>query len=282
MESMTELAWIEHLRRRIPAAHGELVLGIGDDCAIYRPRGAREDLLLTTDLMIEGVHFRREDTSPAFIGHKCLARGLSDIAAMGGEPKLCLVSLAIPKTWVRHVDDFYRGLLRLARQTGTQVAGGDLSTADRIAIDIVVCGAVTKGMALRRDGAKPGEAVYVSGALGRSARRGYRVRPVPRLSLGRSLRGRASACMDLSDGLSIDLYRMCEASGVSTRLEHVPVAAGATLEQALHGGEDYELLYTGPVGLPGIRVGRVVSLDPAALITFRDAPLLPAGYDHFA
>ena len=142
---MTEYQWIEHLRRRIPVAHGELVLGIGDDCAIYRPRGANEDLLLTTDLMIEGVHFRREEVSPAFIGHKSLARGLSDIAAMGGEPKFCLVSLAIPKTWQRHVDEFYRGLLRLARQSGTQVAGGDLSKANRIAVDIIVCGAVKKG-----------------------------------------------------------------------------------------------------------------------------------------
>ncbi len=279
---MTEYQWIEHLRRRIPVAHGELVLGIGDDCAIYRPRGANEDLLLTTDLMIEGVHFRREEVSPAFIGHKSLARGLSDIAAMGGEPKFCLVSLAIPKTWQRHVDEFYRGLLRLARQSGTQVAGGDLSKANRIAIDIIVCGAVKKGTALRREGATPGDTIYVSGALGRSAARGYRLRPVPRLQLGRSLRGRASACMDLSDGLSIDLYRMCEASGVSARLEEVPVATGATLEQALHGGEDYELLYTGPAGLPGIVVGRVTGLDPAALITFRDYPLLPRGHDHFA
>lgn len=278
---MTELEWIERLRRRIPRADGELVLGIGDDCAIFRPRGAREDLLLTTDLMIEGVHFRREEASPAFIGRKSLARGLSDVAAMGGEPKLCLVSLAIPKTWMRHVDDFYRGLLRLARQTGTQVAGGDLSSADRIMIDIIVCGAVAKGMALRRDGAKPGEAIYVSGALGNSARRAYRLQPVPRLRLGRSLRGRASACIDLSDGLSTDLYRMCEASGVSARLEHVPVAPGATLEQALHGGEDYELLYTGPAGLPGILIGRVTGLDPAALIMYHDDPLLPAGYDHF-
>src|SRR3954452_15338014 len=278
---MTELEWIEHLRRLIPAVHGELVLGIGDDCAIYRPPGAREDLLLTTDLTIEGVHFRREDTSPAFIGHKSLARGLSDIAAMGGEPKLCLVSLAIPKTWVRHVDDFYRGLLRLARQTGTQLAGGDLSSADRIMIDIIVCGAVTKGMALRRDGAKPGEAIYVSGALGRSAKRGYRLRPVPRLQLGRSLRGQASACMDLSDGLSIDLYRMCEASGVSARLEHVPVSTGASLEQALHGGEDYELLYTGPAGLPGIPIGFVTD-GPPGCVSLDGHLLAPDGYDHFA
>jgi thiamine-monophosphate kinase len=279
---MTELEWIEHLRRRVPPVQGELVLGIGDDCAIYRPRGAREDLLMTTDLMIERVHFRREQVSPAFIGHKSLARGLSDIAAMGGEPKFCLVSLAVPKTWMRHVDDFYRGLLRLARQTGTQVAGGDLSNSDRILIDIIVCGAVKRGMALRRDGATPGDTIYVSGPLGRAARRGYRLQPMPRLQLGRSLRGRASACMDLSDGLSIDLYRMCEASGVSARLDHVPVAAGATLDQALHGGEDYELLYTGPAGLPGTEVGRVIGLDPAALITFRGDPLLPAGYDHFA
>jgi thiamine-monophosphate kinase len=278
---MNELEWIDHFRRRIPVAKGELVLGIGDDCAIYRPRGAREDLLLTTDLMIEGVHFRK-DASPAFIGHKCLARGLSDIAAMGGEPKFCLISLAIPKTWQRHVDEFYRGLLRLARESNTQVAGGDLSKAERIAIDIIVCGAVARGKALRRDGAMPGDAIYVSGALGRAAARGYRVKPVPQLQLGRSLRGRASACMDLSDGLSIDLYRMCEASGVSARLDEVPVAKGATLEQALHGGEDYELLYTGRAGLPGMLIGRVTSLDPAALITFRDCPLAPRGHDHFA
>src|SRR3954453_8073087 len=155
---MTELEWIEHLRRRIPVAKGELLLGIGDDCAIFRPRGAREDMLLTTDLMIEGVHFR-EGASPAFLGHKSLARGLSDIAAMGGEPKLCLVSLAIPKTWQRNVDEFYRGLFRLARQSNTQLGGGDTSRADRIAIDIIVCGAVKRGMALRRDGAAPGESI---------------------------------------------------------------------------------------------------------------------------
>src|SRR3954451_18995982 len=152
MNRMSEVETIERLRRRVPAVHGELVLGIGDDCAVYRPRGAREDLLLTTDLMVEGVHFHREDASPAFIGHKSLARGLSDIAAMGGEPKFCLVSLAIPKTWQRHIDEFYRGLLRLARQSNTQVAGGDLAKADRIAVDIIVCGAVKKGKALRRDG----------------------------------------------------------------------------------------------------------------------------------
>ena len=279
---MNELQWIEHLRRRIPVAHGDLVLGIGDDCAIYRPRGSGEDLLITADLMIEGVHFRREQVSPSFIGHKSLARGLSDIAAMGGEPKFCLISLAIPKTWQRHVDEFYRGLLQLARKSNTQVAGGDLAKADQITVDIIVIGAVKKGKALRRDGAAPGDSIYVSGPLGRSAARGYRLKPMPRLELGRSLCGRASACMDLSDGLSIDLYRLCEASDVSARIDEVPVATGATLDHALHGGEDYELLYTGPAGLPGIAIGRVVGLDPAALITFRNHPLLPHGHDHFA
>jgi thiamine-monophosphate kinase len=200
---------------------------------------------------------------------------------MGADPRFCLVSLGVPEMWLRHLDEFYRGLLSLAKKTGTQLAGGDLSRADRIVVDIVVCGAAPRGTALRRDGAKPGDMLYVSGSLGRSAARGYRVRPVPRLERGRSLRRRASACMDLSDGLSIDLYRMCEASGVSASIEYVPVAPGATVEQALHGGDDYELLYTGPAGLPGIVLGRITGLDPAALITFRDRPLLPQGYDHF-
>ena len=278
---MNEVEWIEHLRRRIPGASGELVLGIGDDCAVYRPRGAREDLLFTTDATIEGTHFRRDEVSASFIGHKSLARALSDIAAMGGEPRFCLVALAAPRSWVRHVDEFYRGLLKLARETGTLVAGGDLSSAKQIVVAITTCGAVPRGAALRRDGAKPGDRIYVSGALGGAAARGYRVKPVPQIRAGRALRGRATACMDVSDGLAMDLRRMCEASGVSASLEEVPVARGATAEQALYGGEDYELLYTGPAGLPGIEIGRVTGRDRAAPVRLRGRAIAPRGYDHF-
>src|SRR5206468_1153353 len=147
-----------------------LVLGIGDDCAIFRPPGARDDLLFTTDLLIEDVHFRRETHRAAEIGHKALARGLSDIAAMGGDPRFCLVSLALAH-WAAQdwIDGFYRGLLRLAKRYGCALAGGDLARAERLTCDIVVCGAVPKGRALRRDGARPGDAIFVSGKLGGSA-----------------------------------------------------------------------------------------------------------------
>jgi thiamine-monophosphate kinase len=277
-----------------------LVLGIGDDCAIYRPRGSREDLLFTTDLLIEDVHFRRATHRAEDVGWKCLARGLSDIAAMGGEPRFCLVSLAVAE-WAdaRWVDGFYRGLLRLARREKTALAGGDLARAAQVTCDIVVCGAVPRGSALRRDSARAGNAIYVSGALGGSALglakgagRAWKrhARPEPRLALGRFVREelRATAAMDLSDGLSIDLRRMCETSGLKAEIGIPPIYRGATLEQALHGGEDYELLFTVPAranvpmefeGLPLTRIG---VMRRGAGVTLDGAPLAALGWDHFA
>jgi thiamine-monophosphate kinase len=172
-----------------------LNLGIGDDCAIYRPRGGSEDLLFTTDMLLEDIHFRRATHPPEDVGHKALARGLSDIAAMGGSPRFCLLSLAIPR-WADQawVDGFYRGFLRLAHRTATPLAGGDLASAERLACDVIVCGAVPRGQALLRAGAKPGDGIYVSGKLGGSAlglatgrgRASKRhLRPEPRLALGR-------------------------------------------------------------------------------------------------
>lgn len=257
-----------------------LVKGIGDDCAIYRPR-AGEDLLFTTDLFIEDVHFRRRDHDAAVLGHRALARSLSDIAAMGGTPRFCLVSLALPG-WAdeKWFAGFYRGLKNLAAETGTAVAGGDLSHAGKLVCDVMVCGSVAKGKALRRDGAKTGDAVYVSGPLG-----GWRNRKeiVPRLDIGQKLIGRATACMDVSDGLSLDLHRLTKASGVGAVLDRgLPVLEGATLDQALHDGEDYELLFTAPprVRVPGHRIGTIVN-DRAGRATFMGLPLKPQGYDHF-
>src|ERR1017187_10286053 len=283
-----------------PAPASSLVLGIGDDCAIYRPRGSREDLLFTTDLLIEDVHFRRATHSPEDVGWKCLARGLSDIAAMGGEPRFCLVSLAIAEgADARWVDGFYRGLLRLARRENTALAGGDFGRAATVTCDNVVCGAVPRGCALRRDGARAGNAIYVSGALGGSAMglakgagKAWKrhVRPEPRLALGRFVREqlRATAAMDLSDGLSIDLRRMCEASGLKAEIGMPPVYAGATPEQALHGGEDYELLFTMParVEVPmefeGLRLTRIGVMRRGAGVEMNGAPLAALGWDHFA
>jgi thiamine-monophosphate kinase len=264
-----------------PTARGRgLMKGIGDDCAIYRPR-AGEDLLYTTDLFIEDVHFRRGDGDAPSLGRRALARSLSDIAAMGGTPRFCLVSLALPP-WVdeKWFGGFYRGLKALATETGTAVAGGDLSHAPQLVCDVMICGTVAKGRALRRDGAKPGDAIYVSGPLGGWTRRRE---IVPRLDIGRRLIGKATACMDLSDGLSLDLHRLARASGAGATLDRgLPVLEGATLEQALHDGEDYELLYTAPprVRVPGHRIG-TISKDRPGRVTFMGLPLKPGGYDHF-
>ncbi len=272
-----------------------MVMGIGDDCAIFHPRGASEDLLFTTDMLIEGTHFLRETHTAADVGWKALARGLSDIAAMGGEPRFCLVSLALaPWTGSRWVDGFYDGLMKLASREAAPLAGGDLSHAERVMCDIVVCGAVPRGRALRRDGARPGDAIYVSGALGgaalRLAKRRKPARPEPRLALGRFLREKlhATAAMDLSDGISLDLRRMCLASNTAADIETPPRYRGATLEQALHGGEDYELLFTvrdGRVpaqfaGLPLTRIGTMRKGSPGA-VNLHGTPLAPLGYDHF-
>jgi len=299
---MTERAITEKLRRLAVAPPGSpLVAGIGDDCAIYRPRGAREDMLFTTDLLIEDTHFRRATHGAADVGWKALARGLSDIAAMGGEPRFCLVSLAVAE-WCdgRWVDGFFSGLLGLAKRAGATLAGGDLARGAKVACDIVVSGAVARGRALRRDGARTGDEIYVSGALGGSAlglatRRGQawrrHLRPEPRLELGRFLgqRLRATAAMDVSDGLSLDLERMCRASKLAAEIGAPPVFRGATLEQALHGGEDYELLFTlrpgtrvpasfGGVALTRIGIMRTGRVGEVRLDGRRLAPL---GYDHF-
>jgi len=280
---MNELALIAKIRKQ--AARGPQVnLGIGDDCAIFRPR-AGVDLLFTSDQMIEDVHFKR-DQAPASVGQRALARNLSDIAAMGGEPHFCLVSLAVPaELGHKWISAFYRGLMNLARRTGTALAGGDLAHANKIYCDVMVCGSVPGGKALLRSGARPGDALYVSGRLGKTHFDKHWKRPIqPRLALGKTLRGLATSCMDISDGLSLDLHRLCLESGVAAEVERVPIVRGATLESALHGGEDYELLFTLPPRKSPPRgttlIGKIMKGKPGA-VTFQGKPLAPRGYDHF-
>lgn len=302
VERETEIGRIDRIRRLAGSPRGPgIVLGIGDDCAIFRQRGASEDLVFTTDMLIEDVHFTRVTHRPQDAGWKALARGLSDIAAMGAEPRFCLVSLALPDRMPsRWLNDFYRGLLSLARRENTILAGGDLGRGGKVMCDIVVCGQAPRGQALRRDGAGAGDGLYVSGALGGSAlgfstRKGKawkrHLKPEPRIALGRFLRERvrATAAMDLSDGLSLDLRRLCLASRLSAAIGAPPVFPGASLEQALHGGEDYELLFAAGArskvpgsfeGLPLTRIGTMRTGRPGAV--FLDgAPLPPLGYDHF-
>jgi thiamine-monophosphate kinase len=279
----SELEWIARIQAKAGRiASPGLRLGIGDDCAIFRPR-AGEDLLFTTDLLVEDVHFRRVTHSARDIGHKALARGLSDIAAMGGEPRFALLSLAVAE-WAddRWLDGFFSGFFALARKWKTALAGGDLGRSDKLTCDIVVCGAVPRGQALRRDGAKPGNIIYISGRLGRPWAK--HLRPIPRIPLGLQLRGRATAAMDLSDGLALDLHRLALASTTAAEIDRVPVVAGSTLDQALYGGEDYELLFTLPPRAKppagAFRIGRMVK-GPAGSIRLGGEPIEPRGWDHF-
>jgi thiamine-monophosphate kinase len=261
---------------KLPRRHRNLILGIGDDAAIYRPK-SNEDLVFTTDLFIEGVHFK-SSSDAGDVGRRALARSLSDIAAMGARPQFCLVSLALPREATEQwISDFFSGLLDLAKQTKTALAGGDLSDAEFFTADVMICGSVPRGKALRRDGARPGDSIYVSGPLG-----GWRHREsiTPRLAEGRQLLGKATACMDISDGLALDLHRLCLASKVSAALNDIPILEGATIKEALHDGEDYELLYTSNKRVPGHLIGAIQKGTPGA-ITLQGKPLEPLGYDHF-
>jgi thiamine-monophosphate kinase len=257
-----------------------VVAGIGDDCAVLRVP-PRHEALVTTDFSLEGMHFRRDWHSPESVGHRCLARGLSDIAAMGGAPIAAFLSLALPRDvssgWVGR---FMHGLLELAKRYGVTLAGGDTSESpDRILADIVVVGSVPRGRAVMRSGAKIGDRIYVSGNLGGSAAAVRTMEsgkkppvsgherhffPQPRVELGRLLRERhlVTAMIDTSDGLSTDLAHICDESGVGAEIfpDQVPRAQinrqVVDLELALHGGEDYELLFTSAKKVP-TRIGSV-------------------------
>ena len=266
---MTEDSITRKLRRRAPL--------IGDDCAVIR-QPAGHDLLFTTDLSIEGVHFTRESSAQE-IGTRALARSLSDIAAMGGTPLYCLVSIALaPWTDEHWIDGFYRGIFNLLRKVKVSLAGGDISHAGQFVCDIMICGSIAKGKALLRSGARSGDVLYVSGPLGGWW---HKRAIVPRLDFGRKLVGVATACMDISDGLALDLHRLCRESGVAADLDYVPLLKGATLDQALHDGEDYELLYTAPARIkaPGIPIGRIITGKPGA-VRYGGKRLKPIGYDH--
>lgn len=305
---MNEDDWIDRIVARLPvyarprSGSGGLVLGIGDDAAIYRPAPG-EDLVFTTDMMHEERHFLRR-YPPDSVGWKALCRGLSDIAAMGAQPRFALLSLAVAP-WVKTawIDGFYDGFLALAAKYRVPLAGGDLGRAAHTAIDVVVCGSLPAGSALRRNTASAGDRLYMSGMLGggilglrsplnRAARERH-LRPEPRITLGLALRRRgiASAAMDLSDGLSSDVARLARASGLAAQLRQpLPAFPGASESDTLHGGDDYEILFAAP---PSVRVpsrlaatpvhpvGELVEGAPGRLF-FEGEPLRPAGWDHFA
>lgn len=267
---LPERTWLQWVRRQAlvfaPGRRSELRLGIGDDAALVRPRRGWE-LVLTTDLLVEDVHFLRARDPAAVCGRRLATRALSDLAAMGAEPLALLVSAALPANlptaWAR---SFYRGLLAAGREAGAALAGGDSSASPQaILVDVLGVGQVPAGRALRRCGARPGDRIFVSGPLGEAAwgrelvhgqqpvasaaarrARGRHRRPHARWELGWALRGRASAAIDLSDGLATDLDHLCRESGVGAEILAVSLPAPAGLQRALYGGEDYELLFTLP------------------------------------
>lgn len=299
---MDERAWVAALRNMTRGGPG-VIQGIGDDCAILASPGDGPDLLVSTDMFIEGVHFDFGKFTARQAGYRAVARALSDIAAMGGEPRWHLMSTAWGvETQERWALEFMRGAAEAADEFQSALVGGDTSRTNLFTCDVTVIGTVPHGEALPRSGAKPGDGIYVSGLLGGSEygrRKGpdfpagwtRHARPQPRLALGQWLRGKASACMDLSDGLSLDLHRLCLASGVAAEIgSKLPLWPGVTHAEAWRDGEDYELLFTAPAaveippsweGLALTRIGEIAT-GPVSEVYLDGKPARIAGYDHLA
>lgn len=318
-----EFRLIDRIRERTALAREDVLLGIGDDAALLAvPAG--QQLAAAIDTLVEGVHFP-SGTAPADIGWKALAVNLSDLAAMGAAPAWALLTLTLPRADPSRVDGLAEGFAQLAREHAVALVGGD-TTRGPFSLGVAVHGFVPAGQALVRGGARAGDAVCVTGTLGDAggglrlvqgaasfdaanpAHRALRARldrPTPRVRAGLALRGRASACIDVSDGLLADLGHLCAASGVGAELDPgaLPLSPAlrevfdeaAARELALSGGDDYELCFTVPAGAldatlaalaaageRATRIGTVVAGD--GVRAAGGAPLAAArgGWDHFA
>jgi thiamine-monophosphate kinase len=308
---LLEKALIARIRRQSPV-WPRVAASIGDDCAVLRPPKNHE-ILVTTDFSLESVHFRREWHSPEVVGHRCLTRGLSDIASMGGQPIAAFLSLALPKDLPQKwADRFFRGFLALANRHKVTLAGGDIAqSSSGVLADIVVIGSVPRGKAVLRSTARPGDLIYVTGELGGSAAALHELMhgqkpnarkdprhfsPEPRLRVGQFLREKnlATAMIDLSDGLSTDLTHICEESGVGAKISAAAIPrAENSLDLALHGGEDYELLFTAAkkakipkslAGVPITRIGEITRERKLILLHGKNlaSQLKPQGWEHFS
>lgn len=321
--------------RNIAQITDEVPVGIGDDAAVIRTTAGR-DLIACCDLMVEGVHFRREWVPPRLLGRKALAVNLSDVAAMGGIPKFAMISIAVPPGFGSDsIDELFKGLFELASASGVSIIGGDTSSSrDSLFIDVSVIGECESGRAVTRRGARIGDKIYVSGSLGASSLGlsllddGFRLddskdssdairlravlkhlAPEPQLKLGRALgeAGLATAMIDISDGLSSDMWHIIDESGCGAIIHAsaIPIAQCVlslaseakgidALRLALHGGEEYELLFTARPedqqriaelstvsGVEITAVGQIV--EGGGLQLEREGalePVQPAGYEH--
>lgn len=280
LQDIGEFGLIERLRDKLPGADQTVVVGIGDDAAVLSYDSACH-VVMTTDMLVEGVHFRSDTIDFRSLGWKAMAASLSDIAAMGGTPRHGTVSLAIPPAYeVEKLEELYEGIAEICTEYRIHVVGGDVvKTGGPLVIAVTVNGEVEKGKALLRSGARPGDLVFVTGRIGGSAAglaflssgckclvppdeqlelTGYHRRPVPQVRAGRVLAesGGCTSCNDISDGLASELIEIADSSGVGIRIEEnrLPIAPAVTnfaringdnaVEWALYGGEDYQLVGT--------------------------------------
>jgi len=292
---------------------------VGDDCAVL-PKNRWTDQVITADLLVEDIDFRLEWTTPEFLGHKALAVSISDVAAMGGEPKWAMLSVGMPENlWNSDfINRFYKGWFALAKEFGVELVGGDVSrTPDLIVIDSIVGGEVPKGKAIMRSGAQVGDAIYVTGELGGAAAGlsqlengvanapdliAKQLKPMPQIDIAKLLQtlGVIHSMIDISDGLSSDLAHICDASGVGAKIHagRLPIDAALisqfgeeqSLDFALNGGEDFELLFTAnkktflpPRSVKISKIGEITSdVGNIELISNGHTEVLrPKGYRHF-
>ncbi len=320
--ALSEFALIDRIRERTAGTRRGVALGIGDDAALLDLAPGRQ-LVACTDTLVAGVHFL-VDTPPAHVGWKALAVNLSDLAAMGAEPAWALLALTLPQADAAFVDQFAGGFAELARAHGVALVGGD-TTGGPLSITVTALGNVPTGAALTRAGAHVGDAILVTGTLGDAAgalrlatTAGGRMavdaallarmdRPTPRVAAGLALRGVATACIDVSDGLLADLGHVCVASGVGAEIDADALPLSAALrvrfdpvegrELALSGGDDYELCFTLPggraaevvglldhAGCAATRIGRIVAGAGVRALDARGKVVTPRhmGWEHFS
>jgi thiamine-monophosphate kinase len=307
LKDLGEDGLIARIRNRFPDSNA--IIGIGDDATVLEvPAG--HSLVYCSDLVAEGTHFLRESHPADSIGYKAVAVNVSDVGAMGGIPTHFLISFAAPGDLEIHwIDGFLDGIEKACRDFAVSLAGGDSAAAGHIFVDVSMVGKIATGSAVRRSGAQPGDRIYVTGSLGGSAlglehllagdldhpsvRR--HLYPSPRHAVGSAVAPYVHAMIDVSDGLSTDLSRVLKESAVSARIhrDRVPKAPGSSDAQALHGGEEYELLIVAPElpdhvgGIPLACIGEVIAAQTGEQLLLvedggKEYLLKPEGYRHFS
>lgn len=329
---INEFSLIRKISQKIPTNSNDIIKGIGDDSAVIKI-AKNKYLLATCDTQVEGVHFLPKIAKPEQVGQKAIAVNVSDIAAMGGKPTFCLVSLIIPqKTSVNYIDRLYNGIILGCKNYSVQIVGGNISRGKEIVIDIFMLGEVKPNQLLLRSKAKPGDKILVTGTLG-EAGAGLELLLNPKLSVKKKVSTKlisrqltpkarllesgviaktrmATSMIDISDGLESDVSHLCEQSKVGIKLyeDLLPISDSvfsvaklinkSSLELALEGGEDYELLFTTPpdfvaevikavkqkTGTKVSIVGEILSRKEGRWLILKDGrkvPLKAGGWDHF-